>query len=1008
MKTSPQWFKTLVKSITANDQVLGEMLAEANKENNNISFSYKVAPKEINIDFKGLSQPEVLPLFLKNFLEYGNKIEQAQKIIASSNHFARFYSSTRIINIWNYDLGCYFEFIDNYGKNKPSITLCFKDNLNNGILPGLLKVERLKSGSLVAITNNNEIICFNDLLTLREDNSPGINIIFKAQIPNEERQNGKRVFAISESQVNNDLIDLAIWDSNSLRIWYGQIDISPKNAEKKWTHAQEIKVTNERINDRDELVRSTSEVFEVSNVRNMLLTTSEKVINNKREFFGNMLVNIGPESRSRAFDEAQRTAHINVNKYTYREAGIGYVDGLFQKQHLDKKIDDPGYKVKGYENYALCVNQRYDTIYEINPTEWRNKLNPSGAKVVGVDWLNPHELIFHHDFYITIYNEGEVVRAYDKFKKSDWRATLPSDFRDINVDPDRYFYAKYDLVNPSTDFTLNSIEGRLSGYRYDPYKLREKLSFKIPDADFYLTKLLSDPNATIKNEVRLRDKHTVEFRITIAGHTLENKFQFELPGKEVGIGADLTHNFVATGYLEVETEAKVLTGNADNSQLIHLHFIEGESKSSLIFAKDTGIDDVHSTGKGVIINNNEILVPVLKNADASSNSWKIYQFKNNLEINDNGLLNKQQAKLYARLPQALVKNPKLYAITENANDKPWVFVVDDNFIGSYVGQNNSEVLPNTNAQFELFQIYDNDSNAYKLNLSNESELMIFREQNNARILGNFTDEKSIKSFKKWINLRYDGKPYHKDNFPYVYAWNYKRDILQNNFKAAYCADEDGEFYLPIKDTVVKNNEVKFISILKNTTLNTPTGKLNAHKVQIIDNNSQLIDDKKHNFHHKTPFDNYQITFALTFNVFMFENKLVNERYANLIASLWKDTSSFDKLRLTHFRVKVKLPKYDTSQGNKRFVGTYETTKEFEINPDNVLIEGSSAFMYFPFAMETDPNVDTVISDLEIGNRNTGEYNKVAMFDKVIISKDESVSHKYTYEIVKMKFLEYSS
>ncbi len=45
MKTSPQWFETLVKSITANDQVLGEMLAKANKENNSVSFSYKVAPK---------------------------------------------------------------------------------------------------------------------------------------------------------------------------------------------------------------------------------------------------------------------------------------------------------------------------------------------------------------------------------------------------------------------------------------------------------------------------------------------------------------------------------------------------------------------------------------------------------------------------------------------------------------------------------------------------------------------------------------------------------------------------------------------------------------------------------------------------------------------------------------------------------------------------------------------------------------------------------------------------
>lgn len=284
MKTSPQWFKTLVKSITANDQVLGEMLAKANKENNSVSFSYKVAPKEININFKGLSQPEVLPLFLKDFPEYKNQEEQAKKIIASSSYFARFYSSTRIINIWNYDLGYYFEVIDNYGKNKPLITLCFKDNLNNGILPKLLKVERLKAGSLVAITNNNEIICFNDLLTLRENNLPGVNITFKAQIPTNTQQTGKMVFSLSESQVNNDLIDLAIWDSKSTHIWYGQIDISPKNGSKQWNYAQEIKVTNERVNDWGELVRSESKIFEVTNVKNMQLTTSEKVINNKREF----------------------------------------------------------------------------------------------------------------------------------------------------------------------------------------------------------------------------------------------------------------------------------------------------------------------------------------------------------------------------------------------------------------------------------------------------------------------------------------------------------------------------------------------------------------------------------------------------------------------------------------------------------------------------------------------------------------------------------------------------
>ncbi|MBT1390013.1 hypothetical protein FCM66_00815 [Mycoplasma bovis] len=999
MKTSPQWFKTLVKSITANDQVLGEMLAKANKENNSVSFSYKVAPKEININFKGLSQPEVLPLFLKDFPEYKNQEEQAKKIIASSSYFARFYSSTRIINIWNYDLGYYFEVIDNYGKNKPLITLCFKDNLNNGILPKLLKVERLKAGSLVAITNNNEIICFNDLLTLRENNLPGVNITFKAQIPTNTQQTGKMVFSLSESQVNNDLIDLAIWDSKSTHIWYGQIDISPKNGSKQWNYAQEIKVTNERVNDWGELVRSESKIFEVTNVKNMQLTTSEKVINNKREFFGNMLVNVGPESENREliqqeFSVNKLFAKKKYSDFSYFDRGI-----VTHNQILEFKVDHNKVKQEyTWDFWSLGVQKQWTTIFKANISEWLKSIKIPNAGELSTEWTGASDFIFHHDIYIAA-GDGNDYRKFDKHLNQYLQNNKHRG--KSNEELEAEFLSQNHLV-----VARRGGAHRGDKYLYEPSYLRSKLSFKIPDATFYFNKMLNGGIPWVISEARYKDANTLEFRIAIAGEWIPKTIEFEIPGKEIDLGMHPDFNFIGAGFLELDMKGIISGGKFTQSQLIHLHFIKGGSKNGLIFAKDTGIDDVHSTGQGIIINNNEILVPVLKNEDSSTNSWKIYQFKNNLEISDKGLLNKQRARLYARLPQALVKSPKLYAITENANDKPWVFVVDDNFISSYVGQNNSEVLPNTNAQFELFQIYDSESNAYKLDLRNQSELMIFKEQNNARILGNFIDERSKKSFKKWINLRYDGKPYHKDNFPYVYAWNYNRDILQNNFKAAYCADEDGEFYLPIKDTIVKNNEVKFISILKNTTLNIPTGKLNAHKVQIIDNNGQVIVEKKQNFHHKTPFDNYQITFAKTFNVFMFENKVVNERYANLIASLWKDISSFDKLRLTHFRVKVKLPKYDTSEGIKRFVGTYEVTKEFEIHPDNVLVEGNSAFMYFPFVMETDPNADTVISDLEIGNRNTGEYNKVAAFDEVVIEKDENVTHKYTYEIVEMKFLEY--
>nr|WP_233750169.1 hypothetical protein [Mycoplasmopsis agalactiae] len=766
----------------------------------------------------------------------------------------------------------------------------------------------------MAITDKNEIICFNDLLTLRENNSPGVNITFKAQIP-KHFPVGINIYALRENQFNNDLVDIAIWNSARGALWYGQIDTSTKNSTGEWNYSQAVSLNYQDPN---------SSAFEVTNVKNILLTTSEKVINNKREFFGNMLVNVAPDSVSRDYLVQNISIDKEFGRRRYSDFAYLRPGSLSHNEILDRKIlSDRDPRTWKFERgfWALGVERKWTKIYEVDVNYVYEKISPILSNSFGGEWSSPNNIIFINDFYI-VANDGyggrkitEKIENYideNKHTGKD-RETLETEFLNNNH-----------IIHP----TKYSHEG--DNYLYDPQYLRDKLSFNIIDGTHYLNKLLKHKHQTIKCEARAKDTNTIEFRLTIAEQVVTKTVEIELPVKELGIGIHPDKNFIARGYLRLELNYKVRAGNAGKSELIHLNFITNKTNENdkLLFVKNTGIKNVNNTSQGIVINNNDILIPVLTNSNLSTNNWEIYKFDNSLSFSKSLEIEPIKPKLYARLPQALVKNPKLYAITENANDKPWVFVVDDNFIGSYVGQNNSEVLPNTNAQFELFQIYDNDSNAYKLDLCNQSELMIFREQNNARILGNFTDEKSNKSFKKWINLRYDGKPYHKDNFPYVYAWNYKRDILQNNFKAAYCADEDGEFYLPIKDTIVKNNEVKFISILKNTTLNTPTGKLNAHKVQIIDNNNQVIDERKQNFHHKTPFDNYQITFAKTFNVFMFENKTVNERYANLIASLWKDISSFDKLRLTHFRVKVKLPKYETVQGNMRFAGTYETTKEF--------------------------------------------------------------------------------
>ncbi len=61
----------------------------------------------------------------------------------------------------------------------------------------------------------------------------------------------------------------------------------------------------------------------------------------------------------------------------------------------------------------MC-KQRIVTQYtKSNPNRsGGNKLEPSGAKVIDAEWLNPQSLVSHHDSHITLYNEGEVDRTY--------------------------------------------------------------------------------------------------------------------------------------------------------------------------------------------------------------------------------------------------------------------------------------------------------------------------------------------------------------------------------------------------------------------------------------------------------------------------------------------------------------------------------------------------------------------------------------------------------------------
>ncbi|MCE6115217.1 hypothetical protein [Mycoplasmopsis agalactiae] len=175
------------------------------------------------------------------------------------------------------------------------------------------------------------------------------------------------------------------------------------------------KVTDEHFDDDvDKLIRSESKIFEVTNVNNMLLTTSEKVINNKREFFGNMLVNVAPESRNREliqqeFSVNKLFAKKKYNDFSYLNRGI-----VSHNEILEFKV---GYnKIResySWDFWSLGVQKQWTTIFQANISEWIKSIRIPNAGNYPLNERDQATSFFHHDIYIAA-GDGNDYRKFNE------------------------------------------------------------------------------------------------------------------------------------------------------------------------------------------------------------------------------------------------------------------------------------------------------------------------------------------------------------------------------------------------------------------------------------------------------------------------------------------------------------------------------------------------------------------------------------------------------------------
>ncbi|BAP00981.1 hypothetical protein MCAL160_0372 [Mycoplasmopsis californica HAZ160_1] len=1017
---SKQWFKTLVKTLTGTN-------SSSTISQNAEDYSYKVAvaPKEINITWEA-SKAWWLIQFSKAYPEYANRQEDVERIWSSKILVARFYNSTRLVNVFNFELGSFFEVIDNYSSGGSKEAIYFKDAVNNKQFDQFSTIVQTRSGALCGVTTSRiwrRFVKLNDLLN-DENKDEGVYFTFKKIISLQNPveisyiDNLKLQYWINQSSINNSLIDMLVYFQDANQFAYIQVDTS-KSPDEDFVYNELI-----YLDEQDGTVPLL-----ISNVNSALISTIERRENQKTKMFGNLLIGVGRNSATSILNE-----EVYQHFYPYKVFNIPFHQKVNAKRiwlgkfgetyryshnYLDSGYVDPIWTpIKGYEETEIV---RMDLSPWVD--YYKNSIDFDNFQ--GISWdldssyvqyeVNLRPILNYH-LGNNVFSDARhhALSAHAINNKEKFGFSHDVDKAPNNVPWWSYLLYKTGVTISKQELEYNDyLEPELSGFNH------VISDFRFPSQEV-LNNYLNhggDLVATIKLEkdftFMVKFYYNARKDASFGKYLSEIKLVPPLNKNAVGIEKeryDLMMKFfnidsyVAHIGLAIKTKAKVRSGSVQKNQLINIAFTENtktpnESKK-LVFVRDEGLSDVEKTGIGAVINSNQILMPVLSK---TTNTWALWNFKSNYnfewlcssQYGCRALLTKQTPTRVGTIDY-LADNPKVITLKQEQYDNPWVFVVDKNFITSFNGDKTLRVSSIAPLEFQA--------------LTDQNKFLAFREQLNARFLTySLADEPK----GKMINIRYDGKNFNETNWPYIYETNEGRNNLKNNFMPALIYEKHGEFCTNIHSVKVNNNTVSMISNINKTTLNSPSGLKtiwdvpeNNYVIQFLDNNGNVIDEFQDNLHYKHKNDNIQLTLNKTFNWVMFKDKQKNKQWSENIAQLFTDLNAINSMLMTHARFDVESSSYATVEGVEKLVGKSKRTITKKLEEGNVIIEDDMAFLLIHFTIRIDQHNPTIISNLRIGDANTNRFETIDTFKTITVQtglKDE----EYEMHEVKIGLLKVS-
>ncbi|MCS4536753.1 hypothetical protein NXS15_01230 [Mycoplasma sp. CSL7475-4] len=471
---------------------------------------------------------------------------------------------------------------------------------------------------------------------------------------------------------------------------------------------------------------------------------------------------------------------------------------------------------------------------------------------------------------------------------------------------------------------------------------------------------LQDPqNFNFEIETEISDFNVLVVILKFAGQVV----------KRVSFKADLKrkHFFELESFkirtnVSVDIVANIANTTATSSRLFKLTFSTfDKSPNGLIFAVDKGIDNIHHTSQGTILGDAEIAVPVFTN----QNDWKVYSFFNNSKFDENGTFIEQEPRelgTIANLEQN--DDPVALAIREDKHSSPYLFIVHNNGIHAFNG------------------LYQGNNSPYNLNLSqriNLANLLVYREQNIVKFLVLDND------VPKFLNLKYDQKPFNLSNVPWLYK-ALPLNNLSDNLNVVLLQDEELNFCISVKDKTVTENTLNLSATLKQTSLNTGNAKANATKFQWLDNLGNVAFEYNDTLSAKTSQDNYQINAHIPFG-YQYEQNNNDKQRANAVAKMWIDPNAANELLHTHMRFK-----FTDGENTKTIVS--------ELGNHLLTTANNRAFIRWKLGLKKETGKVKKFYDFEIGNALTNTFRKMGQVPEMVLDENfegAAMVHEYVYE-----------